>query len=116
VVKKSIYDPTIVIKPYTSEVDSPRYREHYGWLHIAGDESITRQIDVDSDAFQLALQWYGNFTSSYGHKNHVLNEMIDANPSAVKHLSRSEYDAHFREYICKGVYWFGWCKDEEYRA
>jgi len=103
----SILNHNITIKPYTGEVDNQRYREHYGWLHIAGDNYIASQVGHDSNEFQLALKWYANFRHLINNKNDYLDDIIDNKLIEWNNINRQDYDLHYREFLIKGLRWFG---------
>jgi len=42
--KKRIQEMTLT--PFANNENTPRYREHYGWLHIAYSAEIASQIEL----------------------------------------------------------------------
>jgi len=105
--KHSIHDKSIHLTAYTGEPDNTRYRTHYGWLHIAGDPKISKQVNPESDEFQLAILWYWNYRHMY-YGNDVLDDYIERHIDKMRSLRWRDYNKHYREYLLKGVHWFGW--------
>jgi len=103
--KKRIQEMTLT--PFANNENTPRYREHYGWLHIAYSAEIASQIEQDSPEFQLAYAWYANYQWMFGKNNAFLDDMIEKGVPYTK-IGNREYLANYRTYIHKGTEWFGW--------
>jgi hypothetical protein len=93
---------------WTGETDNPRYRNHYGWLHLLADSEAARRADRDSEEFRRALTWYANYRWLFGRRNAFLDRLLDSGEAARPRLDREEFRRHYREFLIKGTRWLGW--------
>jgi len=103
-------DPDIIYSGNKAFLDGSheRYVNHYGWLHIAYDPEVAQAVDRESEEFRRGLKWYAAYRWLFGHKNSYLDGLIDCGELVPEKLTRQDYQANCREYLVKGVRWFGW--------
>jgi len=96
------------VKPFAGVALTKRYISHYGWLHIAHSSEVSFFIGHDTSEFKKALSWYASYRYLYGNHNAYLDKLIDAGDVQWEYVTNDEYLNYYREYIIKGISWFGW--------